>query len=504
LSPLGRHAISFITTLSKYDNNVIYIDKYYLLDKGKFLLSEFQDLIYKKRIQFSTSLPFDYEYDFVIYTDSLPVRQDDFHCYNFLSRKSKIRICYPVFDGSVPPLHWIDIINNNFDICLTPSDYCAHNLIRFGVNIDCFGLNCVILIDELINQDFKKNSKKFRFGSIGAADFRKNIPLLIESFAKAFTKDDNVELLIHSSYGNDFTMNDLLNTTYDKYKDHANIILQRKFISHSDMIKLFHSFDAYLSPQTTTGYFTTPVEALSIGIPTIISDIPVHRELKNYILDKNHVFFVKHDILESAFHWCIDYMNLGVKFNTNPEVYVDIFSYIYNQKDILFSQDLMQQRRNAAKNFTSDALASKYNSLISPSKVCISNKFSSIENDIFYMSKNLLNKYFLINDSLNIVVAENIAPKQDGYKEEQDIVFQKLEDSAVESQRVHLLKYKISLAGADRLLPKYLQKIIRITTKNHCDRFVKVLYYILKIYCTAKRILLSPKRKLSRIKKITK
>ena len=340
LDPLGRHIISFLGAFLQNEANEIYIDKHYLKKNYDTLNEFFSDELKSKKLHFSDELPDDFEYDFLIFTDSISLSPTQDWEKRILKKNAKIKICYPVYDGSVPPLHWIDIINNNFDICLSPSEYCAHNLRRYGVKIDCFGLECAVLIEDFLKiKPFQNKDNMFRIGSIGASDFRKNIPLLMRSFAQAFSKQDNVELFIHSSYGKDLTCDDEILKTYEECKKRANITLQLKKISHTEMIDLWSSFDAYISPQTTTGYFTTPLEACAVGLPVILSDIHPHLELKKFIPEKNNLFFTRHDVISTAFHWVFDYRQLGCKFDATEEEYTKTFKKIYQDREKLSSDE---------------------------------------------------------------------------------------------------------------------------------------------------------------------
>ena len=398
--PLGRHMLAFISSLVKNKNNILYLDKNYLSitaknnqnDHKEILNKYFSKEIKDGQINYSSELPQDYNYDFFIFTDSLSTEMN-FHWEDYwYSVKANIKICYPVFDGSMPPLHWVDIINKHFDICATPSQYCANNLKRFGVKIDCIGLECGVLIDEYLKIKPAISKDKFRFGSIGASDFRKNIPLLIKNFAEVFTKDDDVELYIHSSYGKDITCGDEIKRIYEQYKDKANIILKTEKISQEEMNNLWESFDAYISPQTTTGYFTTPLEACAVGIPVILSDIEPHKELKKFVDEKNNLFFVNHNKPALAFHWAFNYKSLGCLLNASENSYCNVLKYIYENREMLFNDQFIKQRKEGASKLTFESLANKYDSLVGHYNYSVSEN-SHIDDMTFYISKDLADKF---------------------------------------------------------------------------------------------------------------
>lgn len=489
LDPLGRHAISFLKTLLSNPKNDVYIEKSYLLKEYDTLNEFFVDDIKSGKLKFSDSVSYDFPFDFLIFTDSISLSPDQFWENRLFKRNAKIKICYPVYDGSVPPLHWIDVINC-FDICLCTSNYCIHNLRRYGVSIDCFCLECAVLIENFLKiKPFQRNEKKFRFGSIGASDFRKNIPLLMRSFSQAFSKQDNVELFIHSSYGKDITCDDDILKVYEECRKKSNITLQLKKISHKEMTDLWSSFDAYISPQTTTGYFTTPLEACAVGLPVILSDIHPHLELRKFIPEENNLFFVKHDKISTAFHWVFDYRELGCKFDADECEYVQAFRTVYSRQEDLSTSKLIKQRKDNAYKITAEALSPLYNYLINPRKIALAKTVSHLDADgTFFMSEKLAKKYeafgFEKFADIKDLYQETI------YPEEQDPVFQALERTAVESQKIWLKMYEkkklINQVGIND--SKWMKKLLRRSEKSGVTRLPYFIYKAFSLYCKTKSI----------------
>ena len=478
--PLGRHILSFMSTLLQDKNNIIYLDKGYLgasvnrKDKNIILRTMFARELRSGQLRYDIELPYNYHYDFVIFTDSISNDVNQHYEQTVINRNANIKICYPVFDGSMPPLNWIKIINQHFDICITPSEYCAHNLKRYGVMIDCFGLDCGILLDDFLDIKPNLNEKMFRFGSIGASDFRKNIPLLIQNFAEVFSKNDKVELYIHSSYGKDIQCQDEIIEVYNKYKNKANIILKTEKISQNEMTKLWASFDAYVSPQTTTGYFTTPAEACATGIPTILSDISVHKELTKFIPEKDNLFFVPHNKLSLAFHWAFNYRSLGCKFDAENNAYKDILKYVYEHRKELSTAELIAQRKCGAQKLTFKALATRYNALVGNRNIVISDR-SHIENDNFFMSTALLEKYKKYHYGTIVNISDNFITTT--YSEEKSDVFRALEKGSFDAYNIYLEKSSIECFE-----------------NEECQNRTKIKFYlfnfinIFKIKKTSKRI----------------
>lgn len=484
LDPLGRHAISFLKTLLSNSKNEIYLENSYLLKDISTLEEFFSDDLKSGKLKFSDDVKYDFPYDFLIFTDSISLNPSQYWEARLFKRNTKIKICYPVYDGSVPPLHWINVINR-FDICLCPSEYCAHNLRRYGVTIDCFGLECAVLIEDFLKiTPLKKADKTFRFGSIGASDFRKNMPLLMRSFSQAFSKHDDVELFIHSSYGKDITCDDNILKVYEECKEKSNITLQLKKISHQEMSDLWASFDAYISPQTTTGYFTTPLEACAVGLPVILSDIHPHLELKKFIPESNNLFFVPHNKISTAFHWIFDYRQLGCKFDADEIDYIKVFKSVFEKRKELSAPTLINKRKENAYKISAEALAPLYNYLINPAKIALAKKISHLDVDgIFFMTEELAKKY----ETLGFGKVQNIKDtyQETYYPEEEASVFQALEKTAVESQMIWLKKQKVKECIENS---KWMKKLLSRAEKSGVTRLPRFVYKAFSLYCKTKTL----------------
>lgn len=515
---VGRHIISFIETLSLDKNNEIFIDVNYCKFSNQEVALYIKQKTKNQNIKLSSDKGDDFLYDFLIFTDAISLSHHSFIVEKSLTKKAKIRICYPVFDGTFPPLEWIKIINEYFDLCLSPSRYCAHNLKRHGVKIDCFGLHCAIFNEELLKLDVNYDEKKrFRFGFVGSNDKRKNISYIIEAFGEIFTKNDHVELFIHSSYGHDFTYEKQIKENLNKYKDKSNIIFNKGRISQNELFNIIKTFDSYIYPQTTTGYFTTPAEMLSYGIPIAISDIPVHLELLDYIDKENNIFFIEHKIPKPIFHPALDYRCCGVQLDCEISSIANQIKNIYDNRKKLYTKNLIKERKNLGSSLSAKKLAKTYNNLVRPSLVSVvERKKSKIENDVFFMSDQLYKKYCLAGAiEPNQLTNVNITNYEEDYCSEHSEVFQGIEVTSNDSQHlywnIHKMDKKISLLNHGSIIEnnsikrnKYLEKITRAVNKHDINFFIIILYYILKLYCSVKGIINSPKRKLKKIIKKVK
>jgi glycosyltransferase involved in cell wall biosynthesis len=400
--PIGRHALSFISALSENKSNQILVDDYWI-DK-----SHQQDLVafIEENNANIVSDPESSGYDFLIYTGVLSHGASDRQIDRIIDLKAKIKICYPVFDGTVPPLEWIDIINDHFDICSPPSNYVAHNLARYGIKVPCFGLHCAILNDELLKQRPNDDDKKIRFGFIGAAEQRKNPIKVIEAFHKSFAKNDNVELFMHCSYSFEEKYLEELKSLVRKYSKTSNIIFSYgENKSHDEMVEIFSSFNCYIYPQKTSGYFTTPAEALSLGIPIIISDIGVHQELvqHSFLKEKDGLFLIPCGIAEYICHHSLDKRYLGAQYDCVIDDISEAMLKFYKMRKELFSKPSINKRKKAGLSYNAKSLAVIYNNLINPKEIYISKSDNQIQEDILCInSERVYQKYKKIYSNINL------------------------------------------------------------------------------------------------------
>lgn len=405
--PIGRHLLSFVNALSLQKDKEIFIDKYWFDNYGPNEIEEkeLKDLFLKNNINIAQDHSIN-NYDFLVYTGVLSHGASDRQIDRIINLEAKIKICYPVFDGTVPPLEWINIINNYFDICTTPSNYVAHNLLRYGVNIPCFGLHCAILNDELLKKEPNNNLTKIRFGFIGAAEQRKNPIKVVEAFHKNFAGNNNVELFMHCSYSFEEEYLEKLKSLVEKYKKTSNIIFSyREHKTHDEMMEIFSSFNCYIYPQKTSGYFTTPAEALSLGIPAIISDIGVHQELMQHssLKEEDGLFSIPCNIADYIYHSSLDKRYLGAQYDCEVDDISEAMLKFYKIKNEIFSKTSIDKRKRAGLAYNAKSLSAIYNNLITPKKIYISQSDSQVQKEILCInSERVYQKYKDIFPNINV------------------------------------------------------------------------------------------------------
>jgi len=162
----------------------------------------------------------------------------------------------------------------------------------------------------------------------------KNIPYLVE--AMKLLPQDNVQLDI---YG-DGPMRDEVESLINQYQL-KNVRLMGK---RNDIYSLLPQYDVYISPSTVEGFGIAVAEAMSVGLPVVISNIPVYKEIgsdKALYIDNKDPHSLK-DVLLSVLEGRIDMKKLSER---NKEYARKMFSkqgYFSKLRDIYKQAPSMQ------------------------------------------------------------------------------------------------------------------------------------------------------------------
>jgi glycosyltransferase involved in cell wall biosynthesis len=137
--------------------------------------------------------------------------------------------------------------------------------------------NCID--DSFLNRErtkqISKDNKTLRLVSVGSLKDAKNYPFLLK--ALKFKASDITIDIIGEGEQRDFLLEEI------KKHNLPIKLLGKQF----DLNKILLSYDAFVLPSTYEGFGIAVAEAAAIGLPLILSSIPVFRE----ITDNNAVFF---------------------------------------------------------------------------------------------------------------------------------------------------------------------------------------------------------------------
>jgi glycosyltransferase EpsF len=150
-----------------------------------------------------------------------------------------------------------------------------------GINIDEF------TIPQETKEEYRKEILKrhnipqaaYVFGLIGRLSIEKGVPVLVEAFSNFFdspTVDkDNTYLLLVG--GGD--LREELKTKIKELNMGGNIVLTGVPYTEEDKVKYLASFDAFVFPSLAEGFGLVLIEAMSMSLPVICSDLEVLQEV---------------------------------------------------------------------------------------------------------------------------------------------------------------------------------------------------------------------------------
>ena len=190
-------------------------------------------------------------------------------CQNFVN-KNNYNYLWTTFESSKIPVTWVNSINKYYSEVFVPHSSVKQTFIESGVEIP------VSIVPQSYFQrkrtkPIERKKSRLKLGILGVPNYRKNIETLIQAVTQLNKENDCVELLIHCPW--------LLDRAQEVWNNYPNVSLTVGVKSDSEIDDWYSSLDAYIYPSSGEGWSFTPRESMSLGIPTIITDIPVHEEL---------------------------------------------------------------------------------------------------------------------------------------------------------------------------------------------------------------------------------
>ena len=177
---------------------------------------------------------------------------------------------------------------------ITPSAAVADDLVRkYSIKPDKITVTYEGVDDHIIRnipqdtgvlktrlEEFRINSDYFLY--VGSAFEHKNLNLLVVAFNELL-KAQNLRLQLVFAGGKDRFVERLAAFTHALGLDGKVIYptkyTESKYLSDKDLAYLYKGAMAYVFPSLSEGFSITPLEAQAIGVPVLLSDIPVHREI---------------------------------------------------------------------------------------------------------------------------------------------------------------------------------------------------------------------------------
>ena len=275
-----------------------------------------------------------------------------------LFKPSKINIAFSVIESDSLPKEWVKILNN-FDAIILPDPWLEEVYKQAGVRSPLFVLPHFMKLKNFLENP--KNAQKtniFTFGCSAAMHQRKNIDILIESFAELFGNNSNFQLKIHTRWPYNVTkINQLINKL-----DCKNISLIFKRFNEEEYIEFLKSLDCYVLLSSGEGFSLTPREAMALKIPCLITNNTGHTTIANSGLCASIECHIKKPAYYESFSRYIGYQF----YPETQQVKEALLELTDNYSKYLL---LAEQAYNWVQQYDLPQVAEPYAMLIKPTKI---------------------------------------------------------------------------------------------------------------------------------------
>lgn len=196
------------------------------------------------------------------------------HLYQGKISASNVNIIFTTFESNKLPSIWIEAINQ-YHHCIVP-----HDAVR-----DVFRQSGIKIPVSVIQQGYyryeqspatKISKESFNIGFMGIPVNRKNLLKLYDACKQLKeTTMPNLRLFVHTSYFYDW----LDMKPFCQMREDEMVVWTSGSFNTQEMSDWYNNLCCYIFPSSGEGWSYTPRESMYLGIPTIITDIPVHKEL---------------------------------------------------------------------------------------------------------------------------------------------------------------------------------------------------------------------------------
>lgn len=192
---------------------------------------------------------------------------------NKISQRNSNAI-FTTFESDQLPENWVDAINQ-YQHCIVPHDAIKEVFRSSGV--------CVPV--SVVHQGYyrfkrtrphKTLQATFNVGFLGVPVKRKNLLKLYEA-CRQLQADRIPQLKLHVHVSSCYDWLDMQD--FQRMENDTMVVWSTGKYSDEQIAEWYHGLSCYIFPSSGEGWSYTPRESMYLGIPTIITDIPVHREL---------------------------------------------------------------------------------------------------------------------------------------------------------------------------------------------------------------------------------
>ncbi len=258
------------------------------------------------------------------------------------------------WEFSLLPDRFVDIFQKADEIW-TPSNFSRQAFVDSGISFDK-----VQIIPNGINPELFKptgdtyklnTNKRFKILYLGGTIYRKGFDILLHAYLKAFTKDDDVCLVVKDFGSKVFYKGQTAENIIQKAQtnpDCPEIIYMDTDLSEQEIAALYRACNVYASPYRGEGFSLPTLEAMASGLPVIVTRGGCTDDFTN----EDIAWYINAE-RRSMGNAIYDDPTPGEVFMLEPDVneLIDTLKHLYNNPVGMFSQGIIAAS-TARKNWT--------------------------------------------------------------------------------------------------------------------------------------------------------
>jgi glycosyltransferase involved in cell wall biosynthesis len=188
-----------------------------------------------------------------------------------IDMRGRMNILNYAWEESGFPLDWIEDFNATLDGVSVTSRFVKKVLIDNGLTIPCAVIgNGIDHIGRITPFAYKGPlGSGFRFLHVSSCFPRKGVDVLLEAFANAFSKKDDVTLIIKTFANPHNTIEEQITRIKKKHPDCPPIILINDDLPEGQILDLYSQCHALVAPSRGEGFGLPMAEAMYLGLPVI-------------------------------------------------------------------------------------------------------------------------------------------------------------------------------------------------------------------------------------------
>jgi glycosyltransferase involved in cell wall biosynthesis len=186
------------------------------------------------------------------------------------NKTNQYRIGYTPWESTELPIGWLENFNKCNEVWTTSPLIAAWYKkcgVKPKIKVYEHGLHD-IWKDTRLHQ---KQDDVFRFLHIGEPAPRKGGDIVVETFIELFGDNPKYQLTIKANEFLTMRPKDIFGKRY-KLSDYSNIKIVSKQYTDDQMVKIMHMHDCLIYPSWGEGFGFIPLQAISLGLPTICVD----------------------------------------------------------------------------------------------------------------------------------------------------------------------------------------------------------------------------------------